>query len=99
VMPDREHGPPGKERPGAHHNAGPIRKSGPHQDHQPGPAYSRLHRQCGRYADAWRAGFQRGAVDALRVASRQLDDVDALAVLEALADRYRSDYGLCGGDG
>jgi len=92
-------GPPGKERPGAHHNAGPIRKSGPHQDHQPRPAYSRGPRQCGLYASGWRDGFRAGAIDALRRAGRWLPgDPDTWpeiwAALDALADAYT----LVGGD-
>ena len=81
-----------KERPGAHHNAGPIRKSGPHQGHQPRPAYSRS-RQCGRYADTWREGFAYGFRDALRLAARQLPP-ETWSTLAELADRYA----LAGGE-
>lgn len=80
-------GPPEKERPGAHHFAGPIRKSGPHQDHQPKPAYNRPHRQCGRYADAWREGFGQGFRDGLRLAGRRLGP-EAWHTLSRLADEY-----------
>ena len=56
-------------------------------------------RMIGRYAHAWRNGFARGAVDALRLAARELDDPDVWVVLVRLADRYDDpdDYELCGG--
>jgi hypothetical protein len=85
-MSRRDWGPPEKERPGAHHNARPFQKSGPHQAHQPAPAYNRP-RQCGRYADAWRDGFGYGFRDALRLAGRRLPP-EAWPTLDALADEY-----------
>lgn len=86
-------GPPGKERPGAHHSAGPIRKSGPHQNHQPPSAYNRS-QHCGGYAGAWREGFAAGFLDGLRLAARRLPP-EVWPVLEELA----SAYALCGSDG
>ena len=41
-----------------------------------------------RPAHAWRAGFLRGRVDALRIAMREVEDPDTLAVLTRLADKY-----------
>ncbi len=65
---------------------------------QPKPTAQPRQCRCTRsrwpYAEDWRGVFRRGAVDALRLASRQLVDVDALAVLAALADEYE----LAGGD-
>ncbi len=52
-----------------------------------------------RCAPAWREGFGAGFRDALRLAAREIDDPHAWAVLDRLADRYRSDYRLAGGDG
>ena len=86
-------GPPGKERPGAHHNAGPIRKSGPHQDHQPASAYYKC-RNFGRYAVAWREGFGAGFRDGLRLAARRLPP-ETWGTLEALVD----EHDLAGSDG
>jgi hypothetical protein len=53
-------------------------------------------RQCRRNSGAWlfRDGFRRGAIDALRLAARRIDDPHALVVLDGLADRYE----LAGGD-
>lgn len=54
----------------------------------------------GRYAHAWRDGFTRGALDALRVAQREIDDPHAWLLLSRLADRYDVDpdeFELCGG--
>jgi hypothetical protein len=50
-------------------------------------------RQCsrnivGRYASGWRDGFRRGAVDALRVAAREIPDPQAWVVLDRLAEAY-----------
>ncbi|MGO9732752.1 hypothetical protein, partial [Mycobacterium sp.] len=84
-MTRRDSGPPERERPGA--SAGPIQKSGPHQAHQPAPAYSRFG-QCGRYADAWRWGFGCGFRDAVRIVGREIDDPAVWVVLAELADRY-----------
>jgi hypothetical protein len=43
--------------------------------------------RLGRYAAGWRHGFTAGAVDALRVAGRQLPP-ESWHVVEALADAY-----------
>jgi hypothetical protein len=53
-----------------------------------------------RPADLFREGFRRGALDALRLASREFDDPAAWLVLSRLADRYggQGDYKLAGGD-
>lgn len=56
--------------------------------------YRRL-RQCGRYGTGWREGFTAGAVDALRLAARRIDDPHVWRVLDELA----SDYDLAGSDG
>jgi hypothetical protein len=42
----------------------------------------------GLYEHGWQAGFLHGRVDALRVAMRQAEDLDTLAVLTRLADEY-----------
>jgi hypothetical protein len=51
----------------------------------------------------WRDGFRRGALDALRLAARGVDDPDVWVVLDELAERYalaegevtdHDDYGL-----
>jgi hypothetical protein len=48
-----------------------------------------------RPTDLWRDEFRRGAVDALRLACREIGDPDVWLVLERLADYYnRDDYGL-----
>jgi hypothetical protein len=53
----------------------------------------------GRCAYAWREGFTRGALDALRVAQREIDDPNLWLLLSRLADRYGDpdDYELAGG--
>ncbi len=92
-MTRRDSGPPERERPGA--SAGPIQKSGPHQAHQPAPAYSRSPRQCGRDADVWQEGFRRGAIDALRLAARRVDDPHVWMVLSELTECYETEqWGL-----
>lgn len=50
-------------------------------------------RQCrrntvGRREDAWREGFGYGFRDALRLAQREINDLDALLVLTRLAGEY-----------
>jgi hypothetical protein len=57
-------------------------------------------RMIGRRAQFWRVGFSAGAVDALRVAARAIDDPDVWLVLSRLAERYDrdpDDFELCGG--
>ena len=83
-------GPPGRAdaSPGAgpHHR----RLPGHHHETESHPQLKGLAEVGGgRYAHGWQAGFRRGRIDALRVAMRQLDDLDALAVLTALADEYQ----------
>lgn len=43
-----------------------------------------------RYADSWCDVFRRGAVDALRQASREIDDPDVWVVLAELSERYET---------
>jgi hypothetical protein len=62
-----------------------------------GRRQSRCNTPVGRYASGWCDGFRRGAIDALRVAAREIDDVEALGVLVRLYDRYDPDW-LVGGD-
>jgi hypothetical protein len=92
-MPPNDLGPPEKERPSGSQAARPIDKSGPHQDHQPTPAYNK-HRQSGCYAAAWRHGFGHGFRDALRLAARRLPP-ETWRVLDELA----TDYELAGTGG
>jgi len=86
-------GPPEKERPDGSQAARPIQKSGPHQTHQPRPAYIRGHRQP-RYADAWRRGFAQGFKDSLRLAARRLP-----AEYWQLLDDLASEFELASCDG
>ncbi len=58
-------------------------------------------RQCrgntvGRYADAWQEGFRRGAIDALRLTARRVDDPWVWLVLSELTKWYedRDNWGL-----
>jgi hypothetical protein len=58
------------------------------------------HRLIGRPAQLWRAGFACGAVDALRLAAREIDDPHVRALLDRLAEYYDRDsdeYDICGG--
>jgi hypothetical protein len=92
-------GPPEKERPGGlPSRQGQTRKL-------VDTTTNRLHdiatpRQCRRNAPAglrasgFKEGFKRGALDALRLASREIDDPDVWLVLARLAERYSEDYGL-----
>jgi hypothetical protein len=52
------------------------------------PARQCCRRIVGRYALGFEHGFRQGRVDALRVAMRKIDDLDALATLTRLADEY-----------
>jgi hypothetical protein len=96
----RDSWPPG-EGEGAHTPADARHRH--HQTtgyHTSGIAHrSTRRRHIGLYASGWRDGFSAGAVDALRLAAREIDDPHLWCVLDRLADRYRSDYGLCGSDG
>lgn len=69
--------------------------------------YSRPRRQCSasplrrnpprwRYADDWRDAFTRGAIDALRCASRESDDPAVWMLLDRIAEQYSDPdkYGL-----
>ena len=78
-------GPPDRERPGPTPGTGPIRKSiAPTTDN----------RQI-TTADHWRDAFRRGALDALRLAGREVDCPHAWGALERIAARYESDdYGV-----
>jgi hypothetical protein len=99
MPPDNEVGPRGN--PEGTDNTTPTTS----KHHQAGyPHSNRGWRQCRcntrfhRHADAWREGFRRGAIDALRVAAREIDDPAAWAVLVQLCDRYDPDgYELVGG--
>ena len=59
-------------------------------------------RQCrgntvGRYASGWRAGFSAGAIDALRLAARRIDDPYVWLVLDELRECYETEqWGLAG---
>lgn len=48
----------------------------------------------GRYDgpyDPWRAGFRRGAIDALRLAARRIDDPHVWMVLSELTESYETE--------
>jgi hypothetical protein len=87
-------GPPGNEEPGAPTGAGPNQSgiTTPTNHH----LRSAATRQCRcnapverwRYADAWREGFRRSALDALRQAQSRIEDTDTWLTLAQLADRY-----------
>ena len=44
--------------------------------------------RAGPYARGWTDGFNRGAIDALRLAARKIHDPDVRVVLDRLADYY-----------
>lgn len=89
-------GPPPKETgPSAHQPRGTANT--PHMtSHRQTAGY--CHPNVGiplrRPADLFREGFRRGAVDALRLAMREIDDPAVWRVLTELANRYE----LAGGD-
>ena len=83
-------GPPEKEeRGGASPGPEPHHRQLPAQYHE---TESHLHRKgavdCDQYADGWRAGVVRGAVDALRMLGRRCC-LDCAAEAEQLAGYYR----------
>jgi hypothetical protein len=88
-------GPPEKERPGDHHDARPDQKVADgttNRANRTAPT-----RRCGgnapvgRRACVFREGFRRGALDALRVAQREINDPAVWVTLSRLADRYDRD--------
>jgi hypothetical protein len=96
----RDLGPPDWEGEGAHTPASARHHHHQITGHHPGMFDSTARRpHLGRCAHAWREGFGAGFRDALRLAAREIDDPHAWAMLDRLADRYRSDHGLCGSDG
>jgi hypothetical protein len=79
-------GPPERERP----RVTPITR-GPSKSQLAAPTFSDSTvppRQCGRYDEAWREGFRRGAIDALRLAARLVDDPHTWMVLSELNEWY-----------
>jgi hypothetical protein len=81
-MPPERGGAPTPESAGHHHLSKTTR-------HDPsGISYRSGHQLAiGRYATGWRHGFTAGALDALRLAGRQLPP-ESWVGIEQLADRY-----------
>ena len=71
-----------------------AQRIGSHQTTTHGNGSHRAPVCCGGRAHFGRDGFRRGAVDALRVACREIPDPDVWAVLHRIAERYE----LAGGD-
>jgi hypothetical protein len=83
----------------SHHSKQPTGANYTGQPRQPAfdALVPRTARTChpGRRAHAWREGFGYGFRDALRLASRHIDDPHVLAILAELAECYD----LAGGGG
>lgn len=92
MIPDNGLGPPGNDdgRP-----EGPATtEQSPHRrtsDSTAAVRQCRYNAPVGRRASVFREGFRRGALDALRVAHREINDPAVWVVLSRLADRYDRD--------
>ena len=80
---------PGDLEPPGERGGGSTPESRPRHQHRPlikdqHPQFNRP----GRYGCAWRDGFGCGFRDALRLATREIDDPAVWSVLDEIASRY-----------
>jgi hypothetical protein len=98
MSPDKQSmGPPGRnDGDGATPDPADVEAvaTQPHTDGQ--ITAPRRQRQRNPAGHVFRDGFRRGALDALRVAAREVDDPHMWVVLDRLAERYDDpdEYGL-----